>query len=94
MEGIKNFAVIVNTLFEMTGLFLFIQSLAPVEKKRRPVWCILLFAVIVVLVGAVNIFQYDRIILILTYVVIILFASFYYRITLKDAVLYLSLIHI
>ena len=88
MEGIKNFAVIVNTLFEMTGLFLFIQSLAPVEKKRRRVWCILLFAVIGVLVGAVNIFQYDRIILILTYVVISLFASFYYRIALKDAVLY------
>lgn len=88
MAGIKNIAVIVNTLFEMTGMFLFIQSLAPIEKRRRKFWCILLFAVVAVLVGAVNIFQCNRMVLMLTYVAIILFASFYYRITVKDAFLY------
>ncbi len=87
MEG-TNYSAIINTLFEITGIILFIQSLAPLEKRRRRFWCVLLFAVVAILVGAVNIFQYNRMLLMLNYVVIVLFSSFYYRIWLRDGFLY------
>lgn len=87
MAGI-DYSVIINTLFEITGIFFFIQSLVSKDRKRKWFWCIVLFATVLFFVAVVNVFQCDRKLLLLCYGVIIVFTSFYYRLGIKESILY------
>lgn len=83
-----DYSVIVNTLFEIMGIFLFIQSLAPIDRRRKWLWCIPFFTLSTAFVVLVDITQYNRIWTMLCYGVIIAFSSFYFQIKIRDAFFY------